>query len=164
MISSGHEFQNGFLWTFPCPLSQMSLFRWVTLDAWLGSVQFAGFYRGVFLDATLLQLGSFAASIWMRCARLFFSMSLSLWGSTIPFLLIGNGASLEVTVHLGDQANFSLMASVRRSISFQGNGRCHLASNCSAENLPCKLLSARQNGTQISSYDPVISNSRSPLP
>src|SRR5215813_13323163 len=39
--------------------------------------------------------GSFAASIRMRCARLFFSMSLSLWGSPIPFLLIRDGASLK---------------------------------------------------------------------
>src|SRR6266545_185211 len=115
-------------------------------------------------DLTRLWLGSFATSIRMRCARLFFSMSLSLWGSPIPFLLIGDGASLEVTIHMVDQANFSLMAAVRISISFQGNGRCHLASNSSAENLPWRLLSARQNGTQISSYDPVIANSRSPLP
>jgi hypothetical protein len=108
--------------------------------------------------------GNFAASIRMRYARLFFSMSLSLLGSPIPLLLIGDRASLEVTIHMGDQANFSLMAAVRISISFQGNGRCHLASNSSAENLPWRLLSAHQNGTQISSYDPVIANSRSPLP
>src|SRR5215475_9729128 len=38
--------QKGFLWTFSCPLSQVFLFRRVTLDAWFASVQFAGICKG----------------------------------------------------------------------------------------------------------------------
>jgi hypothetical protein len=76
-----------------------------------------------------------------------------------------NGYQAKVTVQVGkDQNDLSLITLVRRSISFHGNGRCHLTSNSSFENRPCRLLNARQNGRQISTYEPETSNSFSPLP